>query len=37
MGFELLLRWNRERWKRRFPELRNMQFDWRVRGPSRLQ
>ena len=28
VGFEVLRRWNRERWRRQFPELRNRSFAW---------
>ena len=27
-GFEVLRRWNRERWRRQFPELQNRPFPW---------
>jgi hypothetical protein len=29
---EALRRWNRESWKRRFPELRDREFNWVARG-----
>jgi membrane protein implicated in regulation of membrane protease activity len=30
--YEALRRWNRESWKRRFPELRDREFKWIVRS-----